>query len=90
MQKKLSLSSRAFIAKFKRGKNYLRILPGWKLDDYGLKEGSEIHIEMVESQEMEEEKRRAKISDRYINNILGMERVFPEKMEPVTENVAEE
>ena len=67
----------------------MRIIPGWKLEDYGLKEGSEIHIEMVESQEMEEVKKRTKIGDRYINNILGMERAFPEKMESVTENVGE-
>ena len=37
LEKKISQSSQNFIARFKRGRNYLRIIPGWKLEDYALK-----------------------------------------------------
>ena len=78
-----------FIVKFKRCKNYLRIIPGWKLQDYGLKEGSELHIEMIETSELEE-KKRSHTNSRYLNNILGINRMASNEMDPVKETPQEE
>lgn len=89
LEKKVQQARSNFIARFKRGKNYLRIIPGWKLEDYGLKEGSELHIEFIESQEVEE-KKIAHINNRYLNTILGLNPIMPSKMEPVNEKDEEE
>ena len=40
LEKRVQQSKNNLIVKFKRGKNYLRIIPGWPLDDHALKEGS--------------------------------------------------
>ena len=44
LEKKVNQQYKNFIVKFKRGKNHLRIILGWPLEHYGLKEGSELHI----------------------------------------------
>lgn len=36
LEKKVQHKASNFIVKFKKGKNNLRILPGWKIDHYGL------------------------------------------------------
>lgn len=37
LEKKVQQTRENFIIKFKRGKNFLRLLPGWSLNDYELK-----------------------------------------------------
>lgn len=37
LEKRVQQSKNNFIVKFKRGKNYLRVIPGWPLDNYALK-----------------------------------------------------
>jgi hypothetical protein len=35
------------IVRYKRGKVYLRVIAGWPLSTYGIKEGSELNVEML-------------------------------------------
>ena len=89
LEKRVQQSRRNFIVKFKKGRVHLRVIDDWDLDHYGLKEGTELHIEFIESFEAENNK-STKYTNRYINNLLGINKVSVDEIEEAKEIEEEE
>ena len=51
LEKRVGHSPRQFIVRIKKGKIKYRIIGGWPISHYGIKEGMEINLELLESPE---------------------------------------
>ena len=79
-------SERKFIVRVRKGKVNYRIVTGWPISHYGIREGMQIDIELLEEQEAYNQNKNMSINKRYLNNILGFEREEMAKIEEDREN----
>ena len=66
-------SSKHFIVRIKKGKINYRIIGGWPISHYGIKEGMEIKLELLEEPDNQKKQKNTNINNRYLNNILGFQ-----------------
>jgi hypothetical protein len=60
-----------FIVRIKKGKINYRVITGWPITHYGIKEGMEINLELLEEPSAQKQNKNVNINQRYLNNILG-------------------
>jgi hypothetical protein len=75
-------SARHFIVRIKIGKVNYRVVSGWSIAHYGIKEGMEINVELLEEVESQKQNKNANVNQRYLNNILGLKQA---EMEEISE-----
>ena len=84
LEKRVGQSSKHFIVRIKIGKVNYRIVTGWSIAHYGIKQGMEINIELLEEVESQKQNKTINVNQRYLNNVLGfrnaeMDQIIEEK-----------
>lgn len=67
----------------KIGKVNYRVVAGWSIAHYGIREGMEINIELLEEVESQKQNKNVNVNQRYLNNILGLKHT---EMEEIAED----
>ncbi len=72
LEKRVGQTSKHFIVRIKIGKVNYRIVTGWSIAHYGIKQGMEINIELLEEVESQKQNKNINVNQRYLNNVLGL------------------
>lgn len=67
-----------------------RVVGGWPITHYGIKEGMEINIELLEDLQLDKKDKNMNVNKRYLNNILGFHNNETQEMGEVKEADNEE
>lgn len=72
LEKRVGQSSKHFIVRIKIGKVNYRIVTGWSIAHYGIKQGMEINIQLLEEVESQKQNKTINVNQRYLSNVLGV------------------
>jgi hypothetical protein len=90
LEKRVGQSPQNFIVRIKKGKVSYRVVGGWPITHYGIKEGMEINIELLEDLQLDKKDKNMNVNKRYLNNILGFHNNETQQMGEVKEADNEE